>query len=143
MIDTDEDQIDEKTTTTSAIIDQDATDATLPVNTTFRYTTEPLQNRSLELGTTVVESPGTVLPLTTSSTLSSVLTSTVRFETPTVSSPLTSTSVSSLSHTTNIEISTTEIVACRGNQCSTSTTTLTSRNVTEVSSYSNNKLNNY
>lgn len=133
MIGTDEGQIDEKTTATIAVMDH-GINVTLPINTTFQYTTESLQNRTFDLGTTVVESPETVLPLTTSSTLPSVLSSTVKFETPTVSSPLTSTSVSSLSQTTSIEMSTTEISACRGNQCSTSTTTLTSRNVTEVSS---------
>lgn len=132
MIDTDEGQIDEKTTT-SAIMDH-GTDVTIPVNTTSRYTTESLQNRTLDLGTTVVDLSETVLPLTTLSTLPSVLSSTVKLETPTVSAPLTSTSISSLSQTTSIETSTAEISACQGNQCSTSTTTLTSRNVTEVSS---------
>ncbi|XP_072755200.1 uncharacterized protein Eys isoform X3 [Anoplolepis gracilipes] len=129
-IDTDEGQIDhhEKTTATSAVMDH-ATDVTLPINVTFRYTTESLQNRTFDLGPTVVDSPEPILPLTTS-TLPSVLSSTVRFETSTGSSPLTSTSASSLSQTTSIEISTTEIGGCRGNQCST-TTTSTSRNVTE------------
>lgn len=140
MIGTDEGQIDEKTTT-SAIMDH-GTDVTLPV-TTSRYTTESLQNRTLDLGTTVVDLSETVLPLTTLSTLPSVLSSTVKLETPTVSSPLTSTSMSSLSQTTSIETSTAEISACQGNQCSTSATTLTSRNVTEVYITIINKLDNY
>ncbi|XP_011880731.1 PREDICTED: protein eyes shut isoform X3 [Vollenhovia emeryi] len=127
-----EGQKDERTNVTSAIMDR-TTDVTLSVDTTFRYITDSVQNRTFDLGTTILDTPRTVLPLTTSSTLPSVLSSTMRFDTSTVSSPLTSTSVSSSSQATvtGIEINTTEIGACRGNQCSTSTTALTPRNVTE------------
>ncbi|XP_025158440.1 protein eyes shut [Harpegnathos saltator] len=137
IIDTDEDRKDERTTVTSVITDH-GTDMTFLANTTFRYTTETTQNRSSDLGTTIVDSPRTVLPLTTSSsTLPTVLTSTGKFETPTtISSVLTSISVSSLGPGTSVEASSTaEIGTCHGSLCSTSstssTTTLTPRNVTE------------
>lgn len=118
-----------------------ATDVTLSIDTTFRYTTDSIQNRTFDLGTTIMDTPRTVLPLTTSSTLPSVLSSTMKFDTSTVPSSLTSTSVSLSQITvTDIEVNTTEIGACRGNQCSTSTTALTPRNITEVSSlYKNRK----
>ncbi|XP_024880710.1 protein eyes shut isoform X1 [Temnothorax curvispinosus] len=127
-----EGQKDDRTNVTSAIMDH-ATDVTLSIDTTFRYMTDSIQNRTFDFGTTIMDMPRTVLPLTTSSTLPSVLSSTMRFDTSTVPSPLTSTSGSSLSQTTvtGIEMNTTEIGACRGNQCSTSTTALTPRNVTE------------
>lgn len=132
-----EGQKDDKTNVTSVIMDH-ATDVTLSIDTTFRYMTDSIQNRTFDLGTTTMDTPRTVLPLTTSSTLPSVLTSTMRFDTSS-SSPLTSTSISSLNQTVGIEINTTEISACRGSQCSTSTTVLTPRNVTEVSSLHNNR----
>ncbi|KAL6263574.1 hypothetical protein P5V15_006363 [Pogonomyrmex californicus] len=127
-VDIDEGQKDDRTDT-SVIMDH-ATDVTLSINTTLQHTTDSVLNRTFELGTTIMDTPRTVLSLTTS-TLPSVLSSTVRIDT----SSLTSTSVSSLSQTTatDIGISTTEINACRGNQCSTSTTALTPRNVTEYS----------
>nr|XP_012227830.1 PREDICTED: protein eyes shut isoform X2 [Linepithema humile] len=129
----DEGQKDERTTATTSVIVDRVTDVTFS-NATFRYTTESTPNRTFEpsLETTIADSPRTVLSLTTSSTLPSVLPSTVRFDTPAVSSPLTSTSVSLLlNQTTDAEVNATEISACRGNQCSTSTTTLPARNVTE------------
>jgi len=131
---------DDGTNATSAIMDH-ATDVTLSIDTTYRYTTDSIQNRTIDLGTTIMDMPRTVLPLTTSSTLPSVLSSTIRFDTSTVSSSLTtSTTVSSLSQTTvtGIEVNITEIGACRGNQCST--TTLTPRNITEVSDLYNRKV---
>jgi len=131
---------DDGTNATNAIMDH-ATDVTLSIDTTYRYTTDSIQNKTIDLGTTIMDMPRTVLPLTTS-TLPSVLSSTIRFDTSTVSSSLTtSTTVSSLSQTTvtGIEVNTTEIGACRGNQCSTSTTTLTPRNITEVSGLYNNR----
>lgn len=139
-MDTGEGQKDDRTNVTSTIMDH-ATDATLSIDTTFRYVTDSVQNRTFDLGTTIMDTPGTVLPLTTSPTLPSVLSSTMRFDTSTVSSPLTSTSVSSLSQTTvtGIEINTTEVGACHGTHCSTSTTALTPRNVTEVSGLYNDR----
>ncbi|XP_025993622.2 protein eyes shut [Solenopsis invicta] len=127
--DTSKGQKDDRTST----ITDHATDAiTLSIDTTFRYTTDSIQNRTFDLGTTIMDMPRTVLPLTTPSTLPPVLSSTMRFDTSTIPSSLTSTSAS-LSQTTvtGVEVNTTEIGACRGNQCSTSTTALTPRNVTE------------
>ncbi|KAG5313237.1 EYS protein, partial [Acromyrmex insinuator] len=127
----DEGQKDNRTSVTSAIMDH-ATNVTLPIDTTFRYTTDSIQNRTFEFGTTIMDTPRTVVPLTTS-TLPSVLSSTIKLDTSTVPSSLTSTSISSLSQTTvtSIEVNTTEIGACRGTQCSTSTTVITPRNITE------------
>ncbi|XP_018372289.1 PREDICTED: protein eyes shut [Trachymyrmex cornetzi] len=127
-----EGQKDNRTSVTSAIMDH-ATDVTLPIDTTFRYTTDSIQNRTFEFGTTIIDTPRTVIPLITSSTLPSVLSSTMKLDTSTVPSSLTSTSISSLSQTTvtSIEVNTTEIGACRGTQCSTSTTMITPRNITE------------
>jgi len=112
-----------------------ATDVTLPIDMTFRYTTDSIQNRTFEFGTTIMDTPKTVIPLTISSTLPSVLSSTIKLDTSTVPSSLMSTSISSLSQTTvtSIEVNTTEIGACRGTQCSTNTTMITPRNITEVS----------
>lgn len=132
-MDTSDGQKDDRTNVTSAIMDH-ATDVTLSIDTTFRYMTDSIQNRTFDLGTTIMDTPGTVLPLTTSATLPSVLSSTMKFDTSTVSSSLTTGVSSSQATLTGIEINTTEIGACRGNQCSTSTTALTPRNVTEVSS---------
>ncbi|KYM94270.1 Protein eyes shut [Cyphomyrmex costatus] len=128
----DEYQKNDITNVTSAIMNH-ATDITLSIDTTFRYTTDSIQNRTFELGTTIIDTPRTVVPLTTSSTLPSVLPSTIRLDTSTVPSSLTSTSISSLSQTTviNIEVNTTQIGACRGNQCSMNTTMITPRNITE------------
>lgn len=138
-MDTGEGQKD-RTDVTGVIMDH-ATDVTLSIDTTFRYMTDSVQNRTFDLGTTIMDTPRTVLPLTTSSTLPSILFSTMRLDTSTMSSPLTSTSVSSLNQTTvtGIEINTTEISACRGNQCSTNTTALTPQNVTEVSGLHNDR----
>lgn len=123
--------INDRANATSATMDH-VTDVTLSIDTTFRYTTDSIQNRTFDFGTTIMDTPRTVLPLTTSSTLPSVLSSTMRFDTSTVSSSPTSVSLSQTT-VTGIEVNTTEISACRGNQCSTSTTALTPRNVTEVS----------
>jgi len=117
VVETDKDQRGEKTTVTSSIEDHD-TDVTLPINVTFRYTTETVQNETFDLGTTVTDTK-TVPPLT--STLLSVLSSTMKFDSTisTVSSLLTSSGIS-LSQSTGIEVN-------------SSTTTLAPRNVTEVS----------
>lgn len=116
MMDTDEGEKDGKTTVTSTIFDRDA-DVTLPVNATFRYTTEAMRNATVDLGTTVTDTR-TVPPLTTS-TLLSVLSSTVRLHSTTMSSVLTSGTFSSPS--AGIEVN------------GSTTTTLAPRNVTEVS----------
>ncbi|XP_020287012.1 protein eyes shut isoform X2 [Pseudomyrmex gracilis] len=120
----------ERSTAPSVATERSSTDASFPFNTSvFQYTTESAHNRTLDVGTTVVGSPKTVLPLTSSSTLPSILSSsTVKFDTSTVPPPLTPTGIS-LANQTDTGI--TEIGACRGNQCSTSTTALTPRNVTE------------
>ncbi|RLU18492.1 hypothetical protein DMN91_008849 [Ooceraea biroi] len=106
----------EKTTVaTSTIVE---TDVTFPANATLRYTTEAIQNGTLDLGTTATDSR-TVLPSTTS-TLLSVLSSTVKFHSTTSATvPSLLTSTVSFSPSTGIEVN------------GSSTSTLAPRNVTE------------
>ncbi|KAL0099779.1 hypothetical protein PUN28_019889 [Cardiocondyla obscurior] len=127
-MDTSEGQKNDRTVTS---IMNHTTDLPLSIDTTFRYITDSVQNRTFDLETTIMDTPKTVLPLTTSSSLPSVLPSTIKFDTST-SSPVTST-IPSLSQATvsGVEINTTEISTCRGSQCFTSATALTPRNVTE------------
>jgi len=110
--------VDHNTDVTHTIVDH-TTDVTLPINITFRYSTETAQNETLDLETTVTDTK--TVPPSTSSTLLSVLSSTMKFDSTisTVSSLLTSTSIS-LGQSIGIEVN--------GN-----TTTLAPRNITEVS----------